>query len=94
VPKHPKMIGANAPVLENYRALRLWLAKHHALCLWQKSLGDAITLEGWEVNGRPIVIELYAFGKGWQLYTAIDSNGVEDTLADAEARVHMEPTLR
>lgn len=80
----------NKPWVSNYAPLKAWLDKVKARCLWQTAQGgrDPHTyIEGWQVNGRVVVLIVRANKMGWEIYTGADSIQIDETLADVERRV-------
>lgn len=80
--------GKDQPRPENYPVLMDWLEKHNARCNDQIVIGQN-AIEIWVVNGRLIMILLFPNKKGWDIYTALDTNVIADTLRDAESRVKL-----
>lgn len=80
---------AHQPWVDNYPPLAEWLKKHEAICLRQlsttpqKSEPDSY-LEEWSINGRAFWIEVLDRGRGWEIFTTVDTNSIEDTLEHAE----------
>jgi hypothetical protein len=73
------------PWVANYPPLKEWLAKVEGRCLWQQRNGTSM-VEGWAIAGAVAVIEVYANGNGWNIYTACASRRIDETLQDAEVR--------
>ena len=79
----------NEPWVENYPALAEWLEENGAVCNWQMPRGRsprAILIESWQLNGHVFIIEVRSNQHGWSIYTALPSNNVALTLADALIR--------
>lgn len=76
----------NKPYTSNYPVLERWLEKNAQVCQWQIKLPHA-AVECWLVNGRPVIIIVYANRMGWDVYTALDTNKIEESLMNAESRV-------
>ena len=64
-----------------------WLEKIEAYCLWQKRLDSGDTVEGWAYAGNVMIVVRYRKEMGWNVYTSLNTNDIEATLADAEKRL-------
>jgi hypothetical protein len=73
------------PFVSNYPPLAEWLAKHDARCMWQK-MDKQMSIEGWLVGSRIVIVQVWADGHGWDLYTSQQSQEIESTFDDAERR--------
>jgi hypothetical protein len=69
----------------NYPPLAEWLVKVEGRCLWQQRSGTSM-IEGWAIGGAVAIVEVYANGNGWNIYTACQSKRIDMTLIDAELR--------
>lgn len=82
-----------SPEVTDYPPLLEWLNKHDARCVWFISdwetgrKNPSRHVEAWMLRGGAIVlIELRADKRGWNLYTAPNTNDIPQTFADAEQR--------
>lgn len=90
------------PWTSNYPPLQEWLRKHGARCQWQVPYGNS----GMRENGEAVpaaYIECYTIGRGsvivvvqakkmgWDVYSALPTNSIPETLADAERRCGLDP---
>jgi len=88
------------PYVDNYPPLKAWLDRHEARCNWQLPLGgtkDNPTgfVESFMVkDGGEVIVVIHARQLGWNLYTPCHSNGIAATLADADARLRLEPKAK
>lgn len=89
--KNPPPNDADKPWIGNYPPLKEWLHKIKATCLNQLPSGDHdrpfAMLEMWQANGRVFLILIHSFRHGWDIYTAGETNKIDDTLLDAERRL-------
>lgn len=104
--KQAQVDYSNHPYVSNYPDLAAWLEKHDAHCAWQVPSSPAPEdydpawypssyVEGWRVRGGLIVIiMIYSNKCGWDLFTALDSNKVDATLADAEERLGLNKEVK
>lgn len=64
-------------------------AGHSCRCLWEMK-GPPRTLIAWlvayDINGRVCIVQTFKDGNGWNVYTACNSIGIDDTVADVLAR--------
>jgi len=72
------------PFVENYPALREWLTKHRARCMWQMYEEERRSVEGWLVNARLVVLVVYPRREGWEIFTGVSSLDIAESLAEAE----------
>ncbi len=97
MPKNQKI--EDVPMIENYPPLKEWLFSErlNARCLWQlsdeysDSTAERMRVEAWAINGRVVVFTLYADRKGFEIYTNADTNNIEASIRDAEARIGLAP---
>lgn len=92
--ENPNAIG-DEPYIGHYPTLRDWLALHECRCDWQSPIGPKNApnayVEQWSTpKGRPMIITIYSRGHGWEIYTPNDSNKIDETFTDAEARLGLE----
>jgi hypothetical protein len=78
--------------VENYPPLHEWLKKHEARCNWQvpiagESSDPAAFVESWAVGRGELILVVRAHQHGWNIFTALPGNGIEESLADAEIRL-------
>lgn len=66
---------------------RKWLEEHDAKGLWQTRVKGVGVLSAWSVNSRVVLWLVYDKGKGWEMFTALDSNDIGATLLDVGKRV-------
>jgi hypothetical protein len=79
------------PHVDNY-PLKEWLDKHGGRCNWSLPLGGAKNpsayVESWILRpAGEVIVVVHAKGHGWNIYTAENSNGIAEALADAERRL-------
>ena len=67
--------------------LKAWLEKHNARRLWQSTVKGIGYVTAWNVNGRVVLVLEYKDKRGWELFTALDTNEIDATLSDAEGRL-------
>ena len=81
------------PYVANYPPLAEFLKKHDGHCQWQIPLGGepeepSAYVEAWIFPGGMIaVIVVHARQHGWEIYTPTASGRIDETLADAAARL-------
>jgi hypothetical protein len=97
--KKKKHDTSEMPYVENYPALKAWLDKHDARCMWQVPMqcehdrnpdqAPTAYVEQWlfPKTRRLAIILVHAHKHGWDIYAAKNDNDVAATLADAEARL-------
>lgn len=92
-----KIDNSNKPWVANYPPLDEWLKKHEARCNWQIPMGDADNpvayLESYMINGHEAIVIVRANRLGWEIFTSGDSNRVDLTMADADARLGLAPAV-
>jgi hypothetical protein len=78
----PSQVRAN-----RHAALDEWLDKYNARCLWSKTVvpKHGIDIECYRVGTSLVLVMRYH--DGWDLFTASQSNKIDETLADAERRI-------
>lgn len=88
------------PWVSNYPPLQEWLDKVEAKCQWQIPMQPKPTadddyepdwaptayVECWAVGKGTVIIIVRAEQHGWEIYSALDSNSVQESLADVEKR--------
>jgi hypothetical protein len=90
--------NSNKPWVSNYPALKNWLDRLDAHCMWQIPMNErprgagcdwapTSYVECWMVGRRPIVILVHSNKMGWDIYTNADTSRIDETLVDAERRV-------
>lgn len=87
------------PWISNYPPLQEWLNKIEARCAEQIPVGGGRNpisyLEKWITpSGRVFLVEVRAYNRGWDIFTASDSNMINETLTDAESRLAIGPVER
>jgi hypothetical protein len=79
------------PYVSNYPPLDAWLKEHDGRCNWQLPLGDPDEPRGyvecWQVGKGLALIIVHAKQLGWELYTAPNTNRIDETLIDAALRL-------
>ena len=81
------------PWTSNYPPLETWLRNMDARCNYQLPLGGEpeepnAYVESWSLpNGRDFLIVVQGGRRGWDVYTAPDTNDAANTLADATIRL-------
>lgn len=77
----------------NHGPLNAWLIAHDARCLWVAMGSPRFDIEGWTINAAVLIVTRYHDG-GWDIFTACQSLGVDQTFADAEKRLQLpEPRI-
>lgn len=85
------------PSVSDYPKLEQWLTRHRARCAWQQSLAspsqhsEPARIECWRVGKGVLLIQIWAKPNGWDIYTSLGENSVNDTLLDAERRCGIDP---
>lgn len=98
--KPEKKDYSDKPWVSNYPPLQDWLRKHEARCMWQWPCGEPPSdpderygwtpvayVECWMVNLKTIFLVVHARKMGWEIYTALDSPKVDETLREVERRL-------
>lgn len=86
------------PYIDNYPPLKALLAELEARCHWQTrpdgyAVGDddheaRTYVECWITpQGREFLVVVHGGGHGWNIYTPCASGKVDETVADAKARL-------
>lgn len=92
--KNPGAIR-NEPGVSSYPPLREWLEKIEARCVWQHMNGAPnqrhSAVEMHTANGRVFIVVVHAEQRGWEVYSAADTNQITASLLDAEERLGIEP---
>lgn len=98
-----KIADENQPWTANYPPLDAWLKEHGHSCMWQARTNgnnpESSIVEAWLTKPPSlgiVIIVVHAGRRGWDMYTAPNTNRITETLADAERRLAnlLEPTLR
>lgn len=79
--------AGDEPTLENYPALRTWLDKINAVCLWRYDESSLRSVEAWSANGTMFIIVMYEKARGFDVFTAPNTNRIDETFIDAEQRI-------
>lgn len=81
---------ADKPYVDNYPPLRDWLREHNARCEWQVPIGDRESpqayVECWRVYKGAVVLLIQANQNGWEIFSSLNTNKVQESLDDALAR--------
>lgn len=89
-----------SPEVSDYPPLLEWLNKHNAQCAWYLSDWETGTkkpvrhIEAWIVRGAIVLVELLSDKRGWNLYTAPNTNDIAKTFLDAEERCGLDAEQR
>lgn len=80
------------PYVDNYPPLRDFLREIEARCDWQLPLGEADApsayVEQWRApNGNTMIVTVHRNNWGWNIATPCLSLNIEETFADARARL-------
>lgn len=90
----------NKPWVSNYPPLNDWLHQHNARCMWQipsepEPKGEEdynpewtpnSYIECWSVGKSTVILIVRANQQGWDIYSALNSNSVKESLEDAAKR--------
>jgi hypothetical protein len=93
-----KIDNKDRPYVSNYPPLAKFLAEREARCMWQLPLGSDETYgypPGYVElhmfpSGRAAIVVVHAQQHGWEIYTPGSSLKIDESLADAAARLGLE----
>lgn len=84
----------------NYPPLQTWIDAHGHQCVWQQKIyperekrGEICTVvECWVVRPtmRLVVIVVHPNKRGWDMYTAPDTNKIDETILETNVRLGLE----
>lgn len=77
----------------NYPALETWLREREARCNWQvlrgRMDGHHQYIESWTIGTTSFLLIVSSHRHGWDVFTSCGLPLVEETLADADARLKL-----